>query len=67
MTRLERVIKAFNDYDNFVKDNTLIGFLQYGKTKFNTAQEQDKEINRIRNEVSILIGELRRHGCRREN
>ena len=67
MTRLNRIIKAFNDYDNFVKDNTLIGFFECGKTKFNTAQEQEAEIKRIRNEVSILIGELKSHGCRREN
>ena len=67
MTRLDRIIKCLNDYDNFIKDNTLIGFFECGKTKFNTAQEQEKEITRILNEVSVLIGELKRHGCRREN
>ena len=67
MTRLDRIIKAFNDYDNFVKDNTLVGFLECGRTKFNTAEEQKEAIKRIRNEVSVLIGELKRHGCRREN
>ena len=67
MTRLDRITQAFNDYDNFVKDNTLVGFLECGKTKFNTAEEQKEEINRIRNEVSILIGELKRYGCRRKD
>ena len=67
MTRLDRIIQAFNDYDNFVKDNTLVGFFECGKTKFNTAQEQKEEIDKIRNEVSILIGELKRYGCRRKD
>lgn len=53
MTRLDRVIQGFNDYDNLIKDITL-------------TEEQEEEIERIRNEVSILIGELKRYGCRRK-
>ena len=68
MTRLNRIIKAFNDYDNFVKDNTLVGFLERnGKQNFTTPEEHIENIKKISNEVSVLIGELKRHGCRREN
>ena len=66
MTRLNRIIKAFNDYDNFVKKTSFIG--QYEKLGWDyTTVEEYAELNNIRNEVSILIGELKRHGCRREN
>ena len=68
MTRLDRIIKAFDDYDNFVKDNTFVGFLERGsEPKSTTPEEQIESIKSIRNEVSVLIGELKRHGCRREN
>ena len=56
MTRLNRVIKAFNDYDNLVKELIKVD----DKT-------EETELNRLRFEVSLLIGELKRHGCRREN
>ena len=65
MTRLNRVIKAFNDYDNFVKQNTLIGIFETKGADSTKLAEYD-ELNKIRTEVSILIGELKRHGCRRE-
>lgn len=66
MTRLNRIIKAFNDYDNFVQKNTLIGILE-SKGMDYTKLDEYAELNNIRNEVSLLIGELKRHGCRREN
>lgn len=66
MTRLDRVIKAFNDYDNFAKKNSLIGAFEAVGLDYTTLDEY-AELNNIRNEVSFLIGELKRHGCRREN
>lgn len=66
MTRLDRVIKAFNDYDRFVYKYTLIGMFEARGMDY-TRLEEYAELERIRNEVSILIGELKRHGCRREN
>ena len=66
MTRLNRIIKAFNDYDNFVKKNTLIGVFETKGADY-TKLDEYVELKNIRNEVSILIGELKRHGCRREN
>jgi hypothetical protein len=57
MTRLDRVIKCFNDYDKLVKDLQL--------------KEVDSVVaeylaNQIRSEVSQLISELKRYGCRRK-
>lgn len=57
MTRLDRIIKAFNDYDNLVEELALR----------NSDNSQNGELKELRNEVSLLIGELKRHGCRREN
>ena len=56
MTRLDRIIQAFNDYDNLVDELALR----------NSDNSQDKTLNDLRNKVSILIGQLKRHGCRRE-
>jgi hypothetical protein len=58
LTRLDRVIKCFNDYDKLVKDLQL--------------KEVDSVVaeylaNQIRSEVSQLIGELKRYGCRRKD
>ena len=48
MTRLDRIIKAFNDYDKLAQNCT------------------DKHaLNNLQLEVSLLIGELKRYGCRR--
>lgn len=66
MIRLNRIIKAFNDYDNFVQKNTLIGIFETKGMDY-TKLDEYAELNNIRNEVSLLIGELKRHGCRREN
>ena len=60
MTRLDKVIKAFNDYDNLVK--RLLGWLD--ETKKCVAEEQ---LENIREETSLLIGELKRYGCRRKD
>lgn len=57
MTRLDRIIKAFNDYDNLVEELALR----------NSDNSQNGELKELRNEVSLLIGELKRHGCRRED
>lgn len=66
MTRLNRIIKAFNDYDDFVKKYSIIGTYEEHGLDSTTLKEYG-ELNNIRNEVSLLIGELKRHGCRREN
>lgn len=60
MTRLDRVIKAFNDYDNLVK--SLILWLD----EIDGAVAEYR-VNKLRNEISPLIGELKRFGCRRKN
>ena len=54
MTRLDRIIKAFNDYDKLIKSDTL------------NAEEWFKVVQ-LRRDVSILIGELKRYGCRRKD
>lgn len=54
MTRLDRIIKAFNDYDKLVKRHSL-------------NEEEFVKICKLRIDVSILIDELKLHGCRREN
>jgi hypothetical protein len=56
MTRLERIIKGFNEYDKLC--STYI-------------DDTDETISRrqlceLRHEVSLLIGELKRFGCRKE-
>ena len=56
MTRLNS-IQAFNDYDDLVDELALR----------NGDNSQDKSLNELRNQVSVLIEELKRHGCRREN
>ncbi len=56
MTRLDRIIKGFNDYDNFIKD---LQIRTNDKIK-------DAELGKLRHDVSLLIGELKRYGCRRE-
>ena len=56
MTRLNRVIKGFNDYDRFLEELVI---------KANDRIKED-QLNRLQNDVSLLIGELKRYGCRRE-
>lgn len=60
MTRLDRVIKGFNDYDKLVHE--LISWLDEHE-----AIVAEHRVNKIREEVSLLIGELNRHGCRRKD
>ena len=59
MTRLERVIKGFNDYDNLVKSICLM------------LDEKDyavvePRVNNIRDEISLLVGELKECGGKSE-
>ena len=54
MNRLERIIKAFNDYDSMIDEIIW-------------CKEQEDRLNELRNEVSLLIGELKRHGCRSQS
>ena len=61
MTRLDRVIKGFNDYDNLVKEHIEDGLLPVDDVDILN------KLHKIRSEVSLLIGELKRFGCRREN
>lgn len=56
MTRLDRIIKAFNDYDDLVEELALR----------NSDNSQDRTLKELRDRVSLLIGELKRHGCRRK-
>lgn len=60
MTRLDRVIKGFNDYDNLVK--SLIMMLD--EVDGTVAEYR---VSKIRDEISLLVGELTRYGCRRKN
>lgn len=60
MTRLDRVIKCFNDYDTLVQ--RLTDWIDR-----EAAVIAESHLNQIRSEASVLIGELRKHGCRREN
>lgn len=60
MTRLDRVIKAFNDYDNLVK--SLIMMLD----EIDGAVAEHR-VNKLINEISPLISELKRYGCRRND
>ena len=53
MTRLDRIIKAFDDYDKLVKRDAL-------------NEEEFIEFCKLKIDVSILIDELKLHGCRRE-
>ena len=63
MTRLDKVIKGFNDYDNLVKE--MISQLEDNNLDYD-AMVAELRVNSIREEVSLLIGELKRYGCRRE-
>ena len=54
MTRLDRVIKAFNDYDRLIKSDAL------------SAEEWFK-IAQLRRDVRVLIAELKEYGCRRKD
>ncbi len=60
MTRLDRVIKGFNDYDSLVKQ--LIEWLDEVD-----GAVAEYRVNKIRDEVSLLVGELKRYGCRRKD
>lgn len=60
MTRLDRIIKGFNDYDNLVKQ--LIEWLD----EINGTVAEDR-VTKLRAEISPLIGELKRYGCRRSD
>ena len=60
MARLDRVIKGFNDYDNLVKQ--MIEWLN----EIDGAVAEYR-VNKIRDEISILVGELKRYGCRRSD
>lgn len=60
MTRLDKVIKAFNDYDKLV--NELIEWLDDPE-----GIVAGYRVNKIRLEVSLLVGELKRYGCRRKD
>ena len=57
MTRLDRVIKGFNDYDKLCST--------YIDDTDDTISR--RQLQELRNEVSLLVGELRRFGCRKEN
>lgn len=60
MTRLDRVTKGFNNYDKLVQE--LISWLDEHE-----AIVAEYRVNKIREEVSLLLGELNRHGCRRKD
>ena len=56
MTRLNRIIKAFNDYDDLVDELALR----------NSDSSQNNAQKKLREEVKFLIAELKRYGCRRD-
>ena len=60
MTRLDRVVKSFNNYDKLVQE--LISWLDEHE-----AIVAEYRVDKLRNEVSLLIGELKRYGCRRKD
>lgn len=64
MTRLERIIQAFNDYDDLVED-LRDRVADYSGSRCDVFL--DMKLNDLRNEVSVLIGELKEHGCRRKD
>ena len=57
MTRLDRIIKAFNDYDEMVEN------LSWD----NNDGTYERELKKLREDVSELIAELKRYGCRRKD
>lgn len=63
MTRLDRVIKGFNEYDKLVQE--LTSWLKEHDEHEATVAEY--RADKIREEVSLLIGELNRYGCRRKD
>ena len=56
MTRLDRIIKAFNEYDEIVDD------LVWN----NNDGSKEYVLKELRKEVKFLIAELKRYGCRRD-
>lgn len=56
MARLDRIIKAFNDYDDLVDELALR----------NSDSSQINAQKKLREEVKFLIAELKRYGCRRD-
>ena len=64
MTRLDRVIKGFNDYDKLVQE---LASLLNERESIIESIVAEQRINKIREEVSVLVGELNRYGCRRKN
>lgn len=59
MTRLDKVIKVFNNYDKLVLE--LTAWLNEPE-----AIVAEARLNKLREEVSPLVRELKRYGCRRE-
>lgn len=56
MTRLERIIEAFKQYDEIVED------LAWN----NNDGGREFVLRELREEVACLIAELERYGCRRK-
>ena len=63
MTRLDRVVKGFNDYDNLIKE--LISQLEDNNLDYD-AMVAELRVDAIRKEVSLLVGDLKRFGCNKE-
>lgn len=57
MTRLDRIIKCFNDYDDLIEELAIR----------NSDNSQNRELQALRHKVDILIMELKNYGCRRAN
>ena len=55
MTRLDRIIKCLNDYDDLVEELALR----------NGDNSQSRELQELRHKVDVLIHELKNYGCRR--
>lgn len=66
MTRLNRIIKSFNDYDNLIKE-LLEWFNESDNILINAEGIVAKHrLSKIQDDTSLLISELKRYGCRRE-
>ena len=57
MTRLDRIIKAFNDYDEMVEN------LSWD----NNDGTYERDLEKLRKDVNELVAELKRYGCRRKD
>ena len=54
MTRLDRIIEVFDQYHEMLDEIIWL-------------KEQDDRLKELRDKANVLVDELKRYGCRREN